>query len=113
MEKLTPQAQELNKSAKAAPVRKPTLKYFLIALSVPLVILLAGIFLLSVTALVGLIAIIVAIALVAGILMAALRIAYHKKSETEPAPWKTKTLPLTSLILILGLSTLIFFIFSR
>lgn len=109
----TSRAQELSKGDKPAPVRKPTPKYFLVALAVPLVILLTGIFLLSVTALVGLIAIIVAIALVAGILMAALRIAYQKKSETEPAQWKTRTIPLTSLILILGLSILIFFTFSR
>ena len=105
--------QESSTDSKPILAKTPTLKHLLIALAVPLVIFLVGVFLLSVAALLGLIVIIVAIAITAGMLMVALRITYQKNLDNEPAQWKTKTFPLTSLILIVGLSTLIFLVFAR
>ena len=85
----------------------------MIALAVPLAILLIGFSLLSIATLIGLIIVIVAIGIMAGMLVAGLRIVYQKRSGTEPAAWRTRTLPLTSLVLIVGLSVLIFFIFAQ
>lgn len=105
--------QESSKDSKPPLAKTPTLKHVLIALAFPLVIFLVGVFLLSIAALIGLIVIIVAIAIAAGMLMVALRITYQKNLDTEPAQWKTKTFPLTSITLIVGLATLIFFLFAR
>lgn len=93
------------------PVRKPSLKHFLVALTVPFVVLLAGVFLLSLVTLLGLILIIVAIAITVGIIMAAVRLK-HQRMDAEQAQWRTRTLPLTSLILIVGLAVLLFCIFA-
>jgi hypothetical protein len=109
----TSQIQELNIDSKPLSVKTPTRKHFLIALVVPLTTLLVGIFLLSTAVLVGLIFVIVAIAIAAGIVMAAVRLKQQSKVDTEPAQWKTRTLPLTSLILIAGLAIFIFVIFSN
>lgn len=109
----TPQTVKTSSGSKTRSAGKPTLKHVLIALTVPLAVLLLGVLLFSIAALVGLILIIVAIALAAGIVMAALRISYQKHSDAESARWKTRTLPLTSLVLIAGLATLIFFWFAN
>jgi uncharacterized membrane protein YecN with MAPEG domain len=91
----------------------PTRKHFLVVLAIPLVFLLVGIALLSIAALVGLIFVIVAIAITVGIVMAAVRLKRQSKIDTEPAQWKTRTLPLTSLIIIVGLAICIFVMFSN
>jgi hypothetical protein len=108
----TSKIQQTNSGPIPLVVRKLSLKHYLFALAVPLLILLAGIFLLSVAALLGMIIIIVAIAMTVGIVMAAVRINRQRNLDAEPAQWKTRTLPVTSLILIVGLASLIFFIFA-
>ena len=92
-------------------VKSPTRKHFLIALAFPLVILLTGIFLWSAVALLGLILIIVSIAITAGMLMAAVRIKRQSSSEVEAARWETRTFPLTSLLLIVGIASALFYAF--
>lgn len=103
----TSQAQEAEVASRLPPT--PALKHILLGFLVPLIIALTGFYYAAM--LIGLILIIVSIALTAGILMAAFRINHQKNLETEPPQWKTKTFPLTSLILIIGLSVIVFFIF--
>lgn len=108
----TSQTQAVDVDSGSRPTKAPVLKHLLIGLAVPLIVFLAGIYMLSVATLIGLIVVIVAIAITVGILMAAWRMIRQSNLDIEPAQWKTKTFPLASLILIVGLSLIVFFIFS-